>query len=196
MSRSKKSRKPGSAPTAKPKLSKKELEQVEKRIKKSTGKKAGNRQQEAKPKATQAMTLPKKDPRIGSKKLIVLGKENPPQNLVKPNKIKPTPIATVQTIDTTAEQQLSVDHLALTVELEALEQDLTLQKILLKQEQEAELSSAEIDYFNEKMQRHQEIYTALGWDDNEEEQDSKNTSSQLSEDDLWDKLDNNDLFKF
>jgi len=47
MSRSKKSRKPGGAPTAKPKLSKQELEKVEKRIRKTTGKVAGNRQKEA-----------------------------------------------------------------------------------------------------------------------------------------------------
>ena len=46
MSRSKKSRKPGGAPTAKPKLSKKELANVEKRVRKSTGKVAGNRQKE------------------------------------------------------------------------------------------------------------------------------------------------------
>ena len=47
MSRTKKSRKPGSAPTAKPKLSKQELANVEKRVRKKTGKQAGNRQQEA-----------------------------------------------------------------------------------------------------------------------------------------------------
>lgn len=47
MSRTKKSRKPGSAPTAKPKLSKQELAKVEKRTRKTTGKQAGNRQKEA-----------------------------------------------------------------------------------------------------------------------------------------------------
>ena len=75
MSRTKKSRKPGGAPTAKPKLSKQELAKVEKRVRKSTGKQAGNRQKEAtQEKANNKQQGLNKDPRLGNKTPIALGK--------------------------------------------------------------------------------------------------------------------------
>jgi uncharacterized protein len=193
MSRSKKSRKPGSAPSAKPKLSKKELESVEKRIRKSKGKKAGNRQQEAAPKIEQKQATLNKDPRLGSKKPIILLKETI-KSPVKKVKKQSTPLAAVRTVEPAAEQATTVVEV-LAQELERIEDDQALQAILAKQEQALELSAQEVDYFNEKMTRHQEICTALGYDDDED--DEALIDEQVSsEDDLWDKLDNNDLSKF
>ena len=75
MSRSKKSRKPGGAPTAKPKLSKQELDKVDKRTRKTSGKVAGNRQKEAAPEQNEAnRSNANKDPRLGNKTPIALGK--------------------------------------------------------------------------------------------------------------------------
>ncbi len=73
-------------------------------------------------------------------------------------------------------------------ELENIEADDRLQVILAKQEDELELTKEEVNYFNELMERHQEISAQL---DNEEE---PTVSSKVkSEDDLWDKLDNSSL---
>ena len=188
MSRSKKSRKPGSAPTAKPKLSKVELAAVEKRVRKKTGKKPGNRQQEAQPvKNLDQNTDQNKDPRIGSKKPIDLGGAAKPikAKLSKTTKIKQDPIAAIRVVS----NEVADVELTLTQELANIEADERLQEILVKQEDELALTEQEVDYFNEMMERHQQISAQL--DEDEEEQSSDITAT--SEDDLWDKLDNSPL---
>jgi len=201
MSRSKKSRKPSSGPTAKPKLSKQELASVEKRIRKTNGKQAGNRQQEAQPQKEQQPIKQKRDPRLGSKKPIVLIKEKPKaDNKQKPKKEKSVKIAAVTVVETES-VSAEIDHGALEKEIEAIEQDNSLQAILAKQEQDIELSEHEVDHYNTQMERHQEIFSLLGWgeeDDQETEQDAAQGKLQgtKDEDDLWDKLDNSDLSQF
>lgn len=190
MSRSKKSRKPGSAPTAKPKLSKKELESIEKRVRKHKGNKAGNRQQEASPDNEKHYIIENKDPRLGSKKPIVLIKET----VKKPTQtkyVKATPITAVRTIKP---KSAPIDEVALEQKLEAIEENPKVQAILKKQEQEVELSEQEVDFFNEQMDRHQKICELLGYDE-ESKDEELDVKSHTSEDDLWDKLDNNDFTK-
>jgi ribosome assembly protein YihI (activator of Der GTPase) len=198
MSRSKKSRKPGGAPTAKPKLSKQELEKVEKRTRKTTGKVAGNRQKEAvQEKAGNTQQGAKKDPRLGNKTPIALGKivakaEKSKQEKAKINSTKPQSIAGVRIVEpviTDLPSKLSPEQ-----ELDAIEQDEMLQDILAKQEDAIALTEQEVNYYNDMMERHQTLSAELGLDEDEDvidEVDSKNT-----EDDLWDKLDNNNLSDF
>jgi len=184
MSRSKKSRKPGGAPTAKPKLSKVELAAVEKRVRKKSGKKPGNRQQEAQQiKDTDQVANQHKDPRIGSKKPIDLGGAAKPikAKLSKKPKVNQDPIAAIRTVD----REEIVIELTLAQALENIESDERLQTILTKQEDELALTEQEVDYFNDMMERHQQISEQL---DSEEE--PVNETSAKSEDDLWDKLDN------
>ncbi len=194
MSRTKKSRKPGSAPTAKPKLSKVELANVEKRVRKKTGKKPGNRQQEAKQDNSLAQnTNQNKDPRIGSKKPIDLGVAT---KALKPTsskniKAKSDPIAAIRPVNNEVEEA-EVVQVSLTQELANIEADEQLQKILAKQEDELALTEQEVDYFNDMMERHQQLSEQLDQDGTEEE--NKQTAS--SEDDLWDKLDNSSSFDF
>ncbi len=188
MSRTKKSRKPGSAPTAKPKLSKVELANVEKRVRKKTGKKPGNRQQEAQPVKDSAHNANQnKDPRIGSKKPIDLGgtvkSVQPKSN--KTTKAKQDPIAAIRTV---SNDNADVE-ITLAQELANIEADERLQAILTKQEDELALTEQEVDYFNSMMERHQLLTEQMGIDD-EESDDSDTPPSKSSEDDLWDKLDN------
>ena len=49
------------------------------------------------------------------------------------------------------------------------------------------LTEQEVDYYNEKMERHQALSAELGLDEDEDASDESNSSD--SEDDLWDKLD-------
>ncbi|PCI58217.1 MAG: GTPase-activating protein [Gammaproteobacteria bacterium] len=187
MSRSKKSRKPGSAPTAKPKLSKVELANVEKRIRKTKGKKPGNRQQEAmQVKKSDQQVNQHKDPRIGSKKPIELGAavSQPKSKPVKATQAKQDPIAVIRVVNTEAEPDFSQ-------ELENIENDEGLQAILAKQEEELALTEQEVNYFNELMERHQQLTEKLA--ENEEPEDEPSRDGTSSEDDLWDKLDNSSL---
>ena len=201
MSRSKKSRKPGGAPTAKPKLSKQELEKVEKRTRKSTGKVAGNRQKEAVQEQHNSTQSVKKDPRLGNKTPIALGKivakvEKAVKEKVAQNK-KNDPIAPVRFIepdltelkDITASPDLSAEE-----ELEAIEQDEALQSILAKQEDDIALTEQEVDYYNYMMDRHQALSAELGLEDDDDSDDDKDNA--ISEDGLWDKLDNTNLSDF
>jgi len=186
MSRTKKSRKPGSAPTAKPKLSKQELANVEKRVRKKTGKQAGNRQQEA----TQSEQKTgqqgvKKDPRLGNKTPIALGKlaakvEKTQQAAVK----KVAPMAAVRI----EQKDEKVASLSAEEELNAIEQDEALQNILSKQEEDIALTEQEVNYYNELMDRHEQLSAEL---DDEDDSDENGTmdDAQESEDDMWDKLD-------
>jgi ribosome assembly protein YihI (activator of Der GTPase) len=191
MSRSKKSRKPGigSIGVAKDEKKKdKEIAPHSKKPKNKSGKRPGNRQQEAfdsgENKGTQKTN---KDPRIGSKKPIVLGSPitKPPQHFKTKVKEKTSPIAAIRVI----EPESSLED-----ELYAIEDDAQLQVILSKQDDDVALTEVEINYFNEKMTRHQTLRELLGLnDDNDEEEDDDNKTKSNSEDDLWDKLDNSDL---
>lgn len=186
MSRSKKSRKPSSAPTAKPKLSKVELANVEKRLRKKTGKKPGNRQQEAMMvKKSDQQSPQSKDPRIGSKKPIELGGvvkvNNKPAKTTKP---KQDPIAAIRVVNAEAEQNIAQ-------ELAAIEADERLQAILAKQEEELALTEQEVDYFNDLMERHELLAEKLAED--EEPEQELNSGDTDSAEDLWDKLDNSSL---
>ena len=186
MSRSKKSRKPGSAPRAQPKLSKVELASVEKRIRKKTGKKPGNRQQEAlMVKNTDQQSSENKDPRIGSKKPIELGgavtqaKTKP----VKSIKTKQDPIAAIRVVNT--EETVSVAQA-----LANIEADERLQTLLAKQEEEIALTEEEVDYFNEMMDRHEQLTEKIAED---EQPEVLSSNSADSAEELWDKLDNSSL---
>ncbi|MBL4941566.1 MAG: GTPase-activating protein [Colwellia sp.] len=199
MSRSKKSRKPGGAPTAKPKLSKAELASVEKRARKKTGNKPGNRQQEAQPVKSPAQNANQlKDPRIGNKKPIELGSaaklpQTKPKvaKVAKVAKAKQDPIAAIRTmsndsVDVEANLVENLDQ-----ELANIEADERLQAILAKQEDELALTEQEVDYFNDMMERHQQISAQL--DEDETDDVEVSNTSRISEDDLWDKLDNSSL---
>ena len=207
MSRSKKSRKPGGAPTAKPKLSKQELEKVEKRTRKTTGKVAGNRQKEAvQEKAGNNQSGVKKDPRLGNKTPIALGKivakaEKSKQETAKKKSAKPAAIAGVRFVEesvTGSPSELS-SNLASDIspeqELDAIEQDEMLQSILTKQEDDIALTEEEVNYYNDMMDRHQALSAELGLDDEEDEVTDESNASN-TEDDLWDKLDNDNLSDF
>lgn len=190
MARIKKSRKPASAPTAKPKLSKVELANVEKRVRKKKGKKAGNRQQEAVLVKNASQQSDKhKDPRIGNKTPIDLGGTavSSTKKETKITNTKHEPIAAVRQVDKEIDQT-SIQKLSPLQELEAIESDERLQIILAKQEDELALTEDEVDYFNELMERHQQLSEELAEDDEPE-----NTIDSNSEEDLWDKLDNSSI---
>ncbi len=202
MSRSKKSRKPGGAPTAKPKLSKKELEKVEKRIRKTTGKVAGNRQKEAvKEKKGKNQQGAKKDPRIGNKTPIALGKivekaDKSKQEKIKQNTTKTPAIAGVRFVEpelTDIPSSLPL-NMSPEEELDAIEQDEVLQNILTKQEDDIALTEEEVNYYNDMMERHQALSAELGLDEEDDISDEEETNQ--SEDDLWNKLDGHDFSDF
>lgn len=194
MSRNKKSRKQGTGSIGAVKDDKKKaVVPVERRPKKKTGKQAGNRQKEAFDAGKEYQTpAENKDPRIGSKKLIDLGV--PVKAATQPfkakNKIKAdtSPIAAIRVVepDTSLEQELF-----------AIEEDTRLQSILAQQDEDISLSNEDVDYFNEKMERHQQLRELLGLEDDDDEDESPVTTSKAkSGDDLWDKFDNSDLSEF
>ena len=198
MSRTKKSRKPATAPKAKPKLSQKELNQVEKRPKKLTGKKPGNRQLEAQQKPKKISNSIQQDPRVGSKKPIVLIKETSSKKVEQKSNDEIAPINFTE-IENMMDEIL-IDEDALMAELTAIEQDETLQKIAIKEADE--VTTEEVDYFNHNMARHQEICQLLGIEYGEEVENEEDVSSssiesstenRQDEEALWDKLDNNDF---
>ncbi|WP_206482967.1 Der GTPase-activating protein YihI [Thalassotalea sp. G2M2-11] len=184
MTRKKKSRKPGVAPVSAKKDDKTSISH-DKKPKKHKGKKSGSRQLEASnKKQTSDTSASKKDPRIGSQKPIVLTKATQPQNKsVKAAKTPENKVAPIKVVDNSE---------ALKQELYAIEDDQQLQSIIAKQEQEIALTEQEVDYFNEKMDRHQWLTTQLGWDEEEDITEAA-PKSDTDEDALWDKLDNNHL---
>jgi len=199
MSRSKKSRKPGVGSSGIVKDDKKKVVvAVDKRTKKKNGNKPGNRQQEAFAQHNQQKPVTaNKDPRIGSKKPIELTpsvdkKSTKPSKAIKSDKTPASPIAAIRVVEPIE------DHTALEQELYAIEDDVKLQKILAKQEDDIALSEIEVDFFNETMERHQEIRTILGWSDEDEDEEGEEvaTDGEHDEESLWDKLDNNDLSSF
>ena len=193
MSRSKKSRKPGGAPTAKPKLSKQELATVEKRVRKKSGKQAGNRQKEAaQPNNSTNQSGGKKDPRLGNKTPIALGKLVAKVEKAKQNPVEKEPrIAAVHIVESSTEQANEIAPapvLSVGQEIDAIEQDEKLQSILTKQEDDIALTEQEVDYYNELMDRHEKLSAELA-DDEDYVDESEDDEESGSEDDLWDKLD-------
>jgi len=197
MSRIKKSRKPGVGKREViSEADKKNITPPAKKPKKKVGKPAGNRQKEAfTTKEKNKKSNVSKDPRIGSKTPIDLTPKAAPkvtQNVTKPKKEKQSPIAAIRMIE--PEQSATS---ALEDELYAIEDDQQLQNIWALQEEEQPLTEDQIDYFNEKMERHQQLRELLGWDDEDsEEYDGEKTQNESSEDDLWDSLDTTDLSKY
>lgn len=189
MTRQKKSRNPGVAPnkSAKDADKKKLLETSDKKPKKHSGKKAGNRQQEARKKPkTLGAAVSTQDPRIGSKKPIDLGVKVTKPNLSPTNKKQvERPLAAIKIIDNS-------DDLA--QQLDDIENDSVLQKIINKQDAEQPLTETEVDYFNDKMEQHRLLSEKLGLDDDDNEEDIN--SAEENDDALWDKLDNNNLSEF
>lgn len=187
MTRSKKSRKPGvgSSGALKDDTKKKLLAPVPKRPKNKSGKAPGSRQQEGLKNNKQSPTANKNnDPRIGSKTPIDLGKPATTTPVkVKKTKEQINPIAAVRPVQDNTESLLEQ-------EIAAIEQDARLLKIIEKQESDFDLTEAEIDLFNELMERHAEITTKLGWD---EEDGEEHSDEEVTEEDLWKKLDNGDL---
>lgn len=189
MSRTKKSRKPGTGSIGILKDDKKKLvEPKPRRAKKTNGNEAGNRQKEATPKVTNDQNSAKnKDPRIGNKTPIDLGKK-----VAAPVKVKPvkkiqhnSPIAAIRVVEMGE---------SLADQLSRIEQDVRLLEILEKQDADAELTPEDITYFNTLMEQHEKISQELGLDDEDEIVAPAKKSD--SEDDLWDKFDNSDLSKF
>jgi ribosome assembly protein YihI (activator of Der GTPase) len=193
MSRNKKSRKQGTGSIGAVKDDKKKvIVPVERKPKKKTGKQAGNRQKEAFDAGKESQTpAENKDPRIGSKKLIDLG--TPIKAAIQPFKAKnkgkadTSPITAIRVVepDTSLEQELF-----------AIEEDTRLQSILAQQDEDISLSNEDVDYFNEKMERHQQLRELLGLEDEDEDESSVTTSKAKSGDDLWDKFDNSNLSEF
>ncbi|ALO36280.1 hypothetical protein CMT41_17230 [Colwellia sp. MT41] len=208
MSRSKKSRKPGNAPTAKPKLSKQELSKVEKRTRKTTGKPAGNRQKEAVQEKTNSnQQVTNTDSRLGNKTPIALGKivakaEKTKQVKTPQKSQKSAGIASIRYVENVenvenAESELPVNNeLSAEQELDAIEQDEALQSILAKQEDDIALTEQEVNYYNDMMARHQALSTELGLDEEDDEEVSDEANNSGSEEELWDKLDNPDFSDF
>ena len=189
MSRKKKSRKPGVAPISANKDDRKKTVEVsDKRIKKKHGKTPGNRQQEAQIKQNQnPASSAKKDPRLGNKTPIVLTKASTVEKQPTPKKVKQTPIAAIRMVDNQA---------AYEEEMYAIEADERVQDILQKQDEDIALTEEEIDYFNLKMDRHSTLREKLGLDDDDETETTEQQQSEVDEDALWDKLDNNKFSDF
>ncbi|GHF88489.1 Der GTPase-activating protein YihI [Thalassotalea marina] len=190
MTRHKKTRKPPQE-AAKTRLSKKEKQQIaelrDKKPKKQTGNKPGNRQQEAVAnKRNQHGAKDNKDPRLGSKKPIDLGVPAVMSQL-KPNK-KSTKsaatagIAAIRVLDETK---------SISAQIAEIEQDEALLAIIAKQEDDIELTEQEVDYYNELMERHETLSAQLPV-----EEDTESSEEELDEDSLWDKLDKTDFSEY
>ena len=199
MSRIKKSRKPGVASSGVVKAEKQHSIAIkQKKPKKQTGNKPGNRQQEAKVKKDNSKTKATKiDPRLGSKKPIALtpsqtkapeqGKQQKSSSNKHPAFLQ-KPVHNSQPVD---------DKLALRQELDAIEEDILLQNILAKQESHEELSESDVDYYNQKMSRYEELQDALGLSDESESEMEQSSDPNIDDDDaLWEKLENNRFSSF
>ncbi|KGJ88118.1 Der GTPase-activating protein YihI [Thalassotalea sp. ND16A] len=184
MSRSKKSRKPGrmkseSAPK------KVVLEEKEPRARKTSGNKAGTRQQVAKDKAISSDNATAKDPRIGSKKPIDLGIVLTPVKKVK--KQEPPAKASVAPI------KVIDDSENLEQELLAIESNVELQQVAAKVDSGEEVSEQEAELLATSLERYQQLIEKLGLENDEASEAAEETDP---EDELWDKLDSSDLSDF
>jgi len=193
MSRVKKSRKPGVGKReVLSEADKKLITPKAKKPKKKVGKQPGNRQKEAleQKNTTQSSNAPK-DPRLGSKKPIDLTPKAEAKATFTstPKKEKPTPIAAIRMVEPVTSSTSELED-----EIYAIEDDSQLQHILALQDSDSDLTEEQVNYFNQKMDRHQELRELLGWDD-EDEFDEEELNNN-SEDDLWDSLDKTDLSKY
>ena len=98
-----------------------------------------------------------------------------------------SPIAAIRVVEA---------NTSLEQELAAIEDDSRLQSILEQQENDISLSNEDVDYFNEKMERHEQLREMLGLDDEEEDESAESAEKPKSGEDLWDKFDNSDLSEF
>ena len=188
MTRIRKSRKPAASSvprTEREATKQKAVVMIDKKPKKQTGNQPGARQQVAHTKQQHEQNSTQKDPRLGSKKPIALGVAPTKIVAVKPKTIKSAPMAAVQRI---------VPQADLWQEYEQLSEDPQLLDIVDKQTQELTLTEAEVDYFNEKMDRYQQLQQLLGIDDDDAEE-SLAEQSTLSEEQLWQKFDTDDFDK-
>ncbi|MFD2165577.1 Der GTPase-activating protein YihI [Thalassotalea euphylliae] len=182
MTRKKKSRKPGRGSIGLIKADNTLKETAkDKKPRKKTGKPAGSRQTEAvKKKRVVQSGGGTKDERIGSKTPIVLVKSDQKPASHAPTKVKkPSAIPGVRVIDrgpSIAEQ------------IEQIEQDERLLTILAKQEEGELLSSEEVDYYNDLMDKHEQLSEQL-----EDTTRTPDVEEPMDEDALWDKLDGSDL---
>ncbi|UUO23551.1 GTPase-activating protein [Colwellia sp. M166] len=192
MSRTKKSRKPGTGSSGILKDDKKKLvTPTPRKTKKKNGKEAGNRQKEASPKIINGQnSSANKDPRIGNKTPIALGKL-----VAAPSKTKaPKPAKVMQDNSPIAAIRAVEASESLEDQLSRIEQDVRLLEILEKQDDDIALTAEDVNYYNELMAQHEKISQALGLDD--EDEIIAPVKHSDSEDDLWDKFDNSDLSKF
>ncbi|TKB46824.1 Der GTPase-activating protein YihI [Thalassotalea mangrovi] len=182
MSRSKKSRKEGALmkailPKRTPKVEK------EKRIRKKTGNKSGSRQDASlqNDKKSKLSSSPQ-DPRLGSKKPIALGvSESTHPKPPKAPKQQEAAIAPIRVVDNTD---------SLEQELLAIENDENLQLLAERDEAGEILSETEQARLQSAMTRYQELVALLGL---EQEEEIFEEDTQISEDALWDKLDDYDF---
>jgi ribosome assembly protein YihI (activator of Der GTPase) len=185
MTRQKKSRKQGSGSSGPKKLEKAEqLALKEKRVRKKSGKVAGSRQQEHISANDKNQQNTVKDPRIGSKKPIVLIKTAKVDEKIKPK--KQSEIAEIRVVEKAPEEN------SLATQLAMIEQDSLLLDILEKQDEGIELSEQEVEHFNKLMERHEIISERLAAQDNDDVEEEI-SSKTLSEDELFDKFNNSDF---
>lgn len=174
MTRQKKARKP-SAVKITPVKADKDKPAKDKRIRKKVGNQPGTRQNIAK-EQVKDVHYQKKDPRLGSKKPIAL---KPLKTAEKPTK-KQMAQAVTPVVKITTE-------LSLQERLNNIEQDALLLAIIEKQEEDIELTEAEVDHYNNLMDEHESISAKLGLNSVDE---SVVLDESLSEDDLWEKFNN------
>ena len=184
MTRKKKSRKPGVGSIGVTKDPKQAFTPSDKKPKKRTGKAPGNRQQEAlKTKIKDNKVKAVRDPRLGSKKTIELGKPATQQS--KPQNKKPnhqSPIAAIKVMQSSLS---TADKIA------AIEADERLQLIVDKIDQDIALTEEEVYYYNDLMEQHEALSDKLAQETAEEMPDKK--SLAVDDDALWDKFDNADF---
>lgn len=145
-------------------------EQKDETKKKGAGLKSGNRNsmQQAKAHSDKAAGGQPKDPRLGSKKPIVLVPENQPQQMLSQAEPK------VQ-LKVAKAPQLSAEQ-----ELAAIENDTRLQQLLERVERDEVLTGKDAKYFNRQTARMAELMALLGLEQPDTEQDSEQDEDPLS----------------
>lgn len=185
MTRSKKSRKPGTGSSGVRKTDKDALAIVkEKRLRKKTGNKPGTRQVTDSKNDSQN-NAQAKDPRLGSKK---------PIELIKSTAVKSAPKVKTPKVEDMPQVRAVVSvESDLMQELTRIEEDEQLQAILEKQEDDIGLSESEVEYYNNLMARHEGISSQLGLDEEDDEAFLTPSKQPLSEEDLWRKFNDTDF---
>ena len=185
MTRQKKSRKPKATIISTPKDAL--FSSKDKKPKKKTGLKSGNKQQVAIKKQKQPTNKTAKDPRIGSKTPIVLIKETPKQTQKAPKSSKnQSAIAAIKK---------APEPMSLAEQLAAIENDERLWSITEQQENGQELSQTDVDYYNQQMDEYQRISEQLGADEdsnNDQVSVQDKDDDSLSEEELWQKFNSDD----